>query len=372
MLLQLDVETYGDPSPSPIEIKDGVTSVDLFKVNRLFALMSYAMEKELDKIKDEKERQLLELQSVIPVMQRDQLLLLLEQLFPDGKAETVLSLLVMESDRDHVDLQYTPFICVDDTFFLAPAVIANSNLVRNSAQANRQLSQRIKGTDPMQEAVAKAFRDAGFLVDTEVGDAKQSNKSAIPEMDIVAYREGRLYVFECKNNYHPCTAHERRNSYESIKTAGKQLSKRHDWLADHQNQTKLFNKLGWTINGNVEVRTCVLLSNRVFSGAKIEGHPVRQAHELINIIRRGTIKAPDFSFRVWKGDTLTADDIDQFLGDNGLMKDHFDALRPFSYRRKIGTKTLVLESWYFDPEEEDRIFKDRYQIMARQDAQETP
>lgn len=369
MLLQLDVESYEPLSSQPIEIKDGVTSLDLFKVNRLFALMSFAMESELRKVEDNDRRRLLSLHSVIPVMKRDALLRLLDALTLDGQAKDVLALLTMESDRDHVDIQYTPFICVDDYYFLAPALIANSNLVRNSAQANGQSSQRIKGEDPMQKAVVKALEDAGFLVGEEVGDKNTSKPSAIPEFDIIAYKDGSLYAFECKNNYHPCSAHERRNSYSSIKTAGKQLTKREVWLSEKKNQDKLFDRLGWTVSQPENFHTCVLLSNRVFAGARIDGHPVRQAHELINVLLRGTINSPNFSLRFWKDQVFSTSDLDQFLGDSGLMKDHFDALKPLNISRKFGIKTLIQESWYLDPDEEDRILKERYVMTVKAEAQ---
>lgn len=371
MLLQLDVESYGPLSTQPIEIKDGVTSFDLFKVNRLFALMSFAMDSELKKIDDKEKRRLLSLHSVIPVMKKSALLRLLEALFQDGKAENVLSLLTMESNRDHVDIQYTPFIFVDDHYFLAPGVIANSNLVRNSIQANGLSSQRIKAEDPMQNAVAKALEDAGFLVGVEVGDKNSSKPSAIPEFDIVAYRDGVLYAFECKNNYHPCSAHERRNSYSAIKTGGKQLTKRKAWLTDEKNQDKLFQRLEWNVARPEAIHTCVLLSNRVFAGAQIDGHPVRQAHELINVILRGTITSDAFSLRFWKGETFATSDLDQFLGDSGLMKDHFDALKPLNTRRKIGSKTVIHESWYLDPTEEDRILRSRYVMTMKPEQDHT-
>ena len=44
------------------------------------------------------------------------------------------------------------------------------------------------------------------------------------DTDLVAYRDGVLYLFECKNAYHPCNPHEMRNSYDHIRKAGTQLT----------------------------------------------------------------------------------------------------------------------------------------------------
>lgn len=356
-MLQLSVEDYDDLTTEPFDVVPGVRSIDLFKVTRLFALMSYVMQQELSKINDSACKQMLTLNSVIPVLRREQLVAVLRCVLTEGQAEHVLDLLTLDSDREHIDLQYTPFIRVQNTIAVAPSVIANSNLVRNIVCANKANDARLGDDDPMQRAVAEALGDAGFLVGVETSVKIEGAKR---DTDIVAYRDGMLYLFECKNAYHPCSPHEMRNSYEHIKTAGKQLTLRQTWFGQREHQEKLWSKLGWSVPAPLNIRTGVLIANRVFTGAVIEGHPVRQAHEFINMVLRGSIRSEGGSYRFWLGDTLTTADVDRYLGNEGLLKDHFDALKPIRFEHCFGTKTLAVDSWYFDLKESQRILAARY------------
>lgn len=48
----------------------------------------------------------------------------------------------------------------------------------------------------------------------------------------------------------------------------------------------------------------MLIANRVFKGTCIDGHPVRQAHEFINVVARGETSTPDHVYRFWDGEAL--------------------------------------------------------------------
>jgi hypothetical protein len=235
---------------------------------------------------------------------------------------------------------------VDGYYLLAPSLIVHSNLVRNIAFANGLNEKRLADTepDPMQAAVEETLRDAGFKVGVEV---KSTNRSA--DTDLVAYRDGTLYLIECKNAYHPCNAHEMRNSYDYIDYAGQQLTFRQELLSDPANQAKLFSRLGWPIAPTSKIQTGILIANRIFTGVSINGHPVRQAHEFINVVSRGFIRASDGSELIfWDGDEVTTSDVNRYLGDNGLLADHFAAMSEVNNDYAIGRKTLRFRSWMFD------------------------
>ncbi|OOG41636.1 hypothetical protein B0E51_06965 [Rhodanobacter sp. C05] len=294
-------------------------------------------------------------------MQREQLLALLGTVLPQEKAERILALLVCDETRELVDLQYTPFLKIDDYYLLAPSLIANSNLVRNVAFANRLNADRIDGDDPMQAAVAQALRGAGFRVGVEVSDSK---KSKTGDTDLVAYRDGVLYLFECKNAYHPCNPHEMRNSYDHIRKAGTQLTLRQQKFSEVAYQTKVWKTLGWNLPPPTAIRTAVLIANRVFTGTLIESHPVRQAHEFINVVSRGEIRGPETVYRFWDGDAFSTADLDRYLTRDGLLGDHFASLEQIDYAYTFGAKTLVLKSWTFNPEKHQEIIQARYQVKA--------
>lgn len=356
-LLQLSVERYEQFEIEPFEIAPGILSIDLFKVNRLFALLQYLFQCELEKVGDQAERLRLAMNSVIVVMREEQLLTLLNIVLSPQKSEKILKLLVLDESREHVDLQYTPFLKVDKTFLLAPALISHSNSVRNIAVINRLNKDRLQGKDPMQVAVAQALRDSGFKVGEEVEDSKQSNTG---DTDLIAYRDGVLYLFECKNAYHPCNPHEMRNSYAHIRKAGKQLTLRQHKFGETAYQTKVWQQLGWDVPPPVRIHTAVLIANRVFTGANIEGHPVRQAHEFINVVARGEIRGPEAVYQFWDSNELSTADLDRYLSRNGLLSDHFAALEPINYRHNFGAKSLIFESWMFNFEKNWEIIKRRY------------
>lgn len=358
-LVQLSVLDYDDPTPEPFEIASGITSIDLFKVNRLFRLISYAMQLGLEAIDDAKERELLTLNSVIPFISREDFITTLKGVLPGDKAERAFELLRFDETRDFADLQYMPFVVVEGGVLVAPALVASSNLVRNVTIANRLNKDRIKGRDPMQVAVVDALQSAGFLVAENVGLSGDDH-----DVDVLAYRDGVLYAFECKNAYHPCNAHEMRNSYDYIEYAGQQLTLRRKWLDDPANRAKLFSRLGWHAATKPQIATGILIANRVFTGVSINGHPVRQAHEFINVVSRGFIRASDGSeFIFWDGDAVATSDIDRYLGNHGLLADHFAAMSEFNYDYLVGSKTLRFHSWMFDLRRQNEIVQ-KYRLRS--------
>lgn len=359
-LLQLDVDDYEDLELEPFEVSPGVRSIDLFRVSRLFALLEFLYQRELVKIADSAERAQLALHSIIAVFRHEQLLTFLSNVLPLETAEKIISLLVLDDSRDFVDLQYTPFLKVDDYYLLAPSVIAHANLVRNIAFANGLNEKRLAGeADPMQSAVEQALRHAGFHVGVEVKPTRKAG-----DTDLIAYRDGTLYLIECKNAYHPCNAHEMRNSYDHIRKAGEQLSLRQQMFADPAYQKKVWQALEWNVAAPTATRTLVLTANRVFTGSTIQGHPVRQAHEFINVIARGKIHSPDAVYRFWEGDSLSTADVDRYLGGDGLASEQFAALEPINYANDFGARTLVFESWRFSVEKYHKLVQARYADRA--------
>lgn len=359
-LLQLDVDDYEDLELEPFEVAPGVRSIDLFRTSRLFALVEFLYQRQLTSITDPAERERLALHSIIAVFRHEQLLAFLSTVLPVETAEKVISLLVLDDSREFVDLQYTPFLKVDGYYLLAPSVIAHANLVRNIAFANGLNEKRLAGeADPMQSAVEQALRDAGFHVGVEVKGTRKAG-----DTDLIAYRDGTLYLIECKNAYHPCNAHEMRNSYDHIRKAGEQLTLRQQMFADPAYRTKVWQALGWNVAAPTATRTLVLTANRVFTGSTIQGHPVRQAHEFINVIARGEIRSPDTIFRFWEGESLSTADVDRYLGGDGLAGEQFAALDPINYANDFGARTLVFESWRFSVEKHHEFVQTRYADRA--------
>lgn len=362
-LVQLGIESYSSPSLEPFNVAPGVRSIDLFKINRIFELLTYVMSSALAKIENKSEKEMLTLHSVIPKMTRDSFLNILQSVLTPEQAEKVLSLLTLDETREYIDLQYTPFISVDGGIIVAPALVARSNLVRNIACANNLQEMRIGDHDPMQRAVVQALLEAEFLVEEEVSVSINGTER---DTDIVAYRDGVLYLFECKNAYHPCNVHEMRNSFDHIKKAGRQLTLRKEWFAQPMHQARLWQKMNWQVPFTTSIRTCVLIANRVFTGATIDGHPIRQGHEFINVVLRGEVRSPDTIYLIWDGEQFATQDLDRYLSPAGLVADQFAALKPIQKCYQLQSKSLAFDSWVLDSELLHTITASRYRTRPYQ------
>jgi hypothetical protein len=136
--------------------------------------------------------------------------------------------------------------------------------------------------------VVNALKDRGFLVDSGVTFDIEGER----ETDIFCWLDGHLFVFECKNSFHPCSEHELRTSYERIKEGEEQLDIRDRWLTQTDNQVKLYKRLGWDVPATEHIHTGIITANQLFTGFRKGQHPARQAFELINVIRRGSSVVP--------------------------------------------------------------------------------
>lgn len=361
-LLHLSVEDYNEDIIRVTKVNEHVSSMDILKIQRLFGFVSNVYQSKLASVEETWERKQLTLRSVIPIFQHDNLLSLISMVLPEGNAEEVLRLLTLDDAHDYVDLQYTPFIRMGEWYAVAPALLANSNLVRNIICFQNLRPNLIGITDPMQQAVVEALESAGF----KVRSGFEANIDGKRETDILAWRDGVFFIFECKNAYHPCSAHEMRNSFDHIKTAGKQLDIRLDWLRDHAHQVALFRALGWDVPPTDEIQTSIIIANRVFNGYMQGRHPVRQAHELINVVLRGEIRLsePERTLLFWKEPAFQTTDLVAYLRGETLIPDHFSMLQPIMHVIPFDQRSLGFESYFMDMKEVADQLMTRYPIKT--------
>lgn len=260
--------------------------IDILKVQRFFRFVNLCFFEAFSKNIEKSENLKIQLQSRIPTYQENILTDLLSKLLASEKAKEILEALTCDPKSEKLDLQYTPIISAYGWSMFSPAVFAGSNLVRNLLQHNNKRLTLRDNTDPMQTALANALKHANFLVETEIKRRVGGNDL---DIDILAYRDEILFIFECKNAFHPCNVYEMRTSYDHIKRAAEQLEKRKLWLLDLSKQRTLLNSLEWNIDSTNQVLTCIATGNRVFNGYVCEGHPVRQVRELLNVLMSGEI-----------------------------------------------------------------------------------
>jgi hypothetical protein len=355
-LLIVDADSFGELDPD-LQVTPQVTMRDLLKIQRYFNFISCLYQRKLQTIEDEGERAYLAFTSTIPVIPHDRLLQQMQLIFGDArKARAIIDLLVIDYGASHLDLQYTPLVDLSNYYVVAPHLLAASNLVRNVTVAKKLRKFALRAGDPMVAAVIAALEARGFKVGSGV-EVTVGGKTV--ELDLAAWRDGVLFLFECKNAYHPCSAHETRNSFEHIRVARDQLDVRREIFRDPVNQTSLFGTLGWDVRPTEQLFTGIVIANRIFNGAEFNGHPVRQAHELINVLRTGTIGG-DVEFRFWKEDAFATQDLINYLTRDSVATKSFDAMEPYPIEIDLGGRLLVFESYAIDPQKQLEIMEKSY------------
>lgn len=339
-----------------------ITVIDILKVQRFFSFLQIGMRRAFDRHNPLFQRSLIWLNSCIPVFQRKKLIETLQQLLGNEKAEEMLRLLTCDISSDYVDLQYSPIIERGGWCMFSMAVLTSSNLVRNIlCHYEQRLTMRSKeDADPMQEALRNALQRAGFLVDVEVITGTKNNPL---EVDVLAYKDGHLFLFECKNSFHPCNVYEMRTSYEHVEYAADQLTKRKVWLSDPANRRRVFERLTWKVGEACSVHTCIAIGNRVFNGYDYEGHPVRQVHELLNLLLRGFVVLDGVKHRLWQAETFSVSDLCAHLLGTTVVADCMVSMEPTDRTLLYSGKKLTFSRYALNMQRLKEISEAKYPKM---------
>jgi hypothetical protein len=346
-LLSAGIENFQQESELSLRVSAQLSDIDVIKVQRFFSFIQAVFEEKLQSIEDTLWRSTLRKRSTLPIMHAKILRRQLEFILPAEKVTEVIELLTLAENENFIDLQYKPLIAAGEYFVIAPALLARSNLVRNIVIANNLRKVVLGNEDPMQEMVIQALRNTGFKVRANFNFDIEGKR----ETDIICWRDGYLFVFECKNSFHPCSAHEIRTSYGHLITAEGQLDIRLRWLKETGNQKRLLNWLSWDVPVTSDIHTGIITANRMFNGFTMGQHPVRQAHELINVIERGQIRiSDDQTVSFWRGGQLQALDFVDYLQGGSIIQQQFAHMQPFERRIQIGKIVLSLRNYVFDIE----------------------
>jgi len=332
--------------PRHIKVSENLDISDIIKVQRLFSFISYAFHERLKSIENKARRDRLRARSMLPVVKRQFLVDVIQRVIDVEKVDECLRLLILNEADQFIDIQYRPIIKAGEWFVIAPALLHKSNLPRNIVVGNKLRNTLVTDDDPMQDAVVEALRASGFLVEPGFTFDIEGER----ETDILCWRDGHLFVFECKNSFHPCSAHELRTSYERIKEGEEQLDIRNRWLKHPDNQANLYRRLGWNVPVTEHIHTGIITANRLFTGFQKGQHPVRQAFELINVISRGMINRPDgSSLRFWKDATFSASDLVEYLEGGTIVDMQYRQLQPYVRKISIGSTDFHLSRYWMDP-----------------------
>ncbi|MHC6223906.1 hypothetical protein ACYU03_03830 [Pseudomonas sp. X10] len=359
-VMKLDVDDYSDDDPLVREIKPGINIRHLLHAQRLLSFIACMYELALEEMPED-ERKFITAQSAINIIPRKGVVTSLTLGMPEEVAEEVINMLSLPVEGDLIDIQYFPLIPAGDDIVFSSRVLSASNIARNIYVSNRLHKGWPVGCDPMIVKLRSALLEAGFLVEIEVGLPFGKDLDA----DILAYKDGMLLFLECKHVYHPCNMHEMRNTLWHIEKGGSQLKARVPLLSDSKNLDSLLCQVGWGHAKVDKVRGSIVTSTRVLHGWKVDGYPVIQANEFINVLVRGFIAGPEGNYHFWEGDKLAVRDIDLYLDGVTIIDDQLSGMKSRLEVHPYGASQLIYETWSVNEEGfADRLAK-KYKFTRR-------
>ncbi len=352
--------TYALPPDLLLQHRLGehLTLRDILKIQRLLDLIRKLVDATLRPLVDSDLQVVLN--SIVPVFERADLETLLSRCVDERAAKSFIALIDYWSGdkRDVFDIQYRPMVRTGNAYMLPLNIFCGSDLVRNLLYAHKK-----KGDTDDRDCLTLAL--AGILKQkssrVEVNKKFKANGISI-EIDVVALVGPYLLLGECKSPFHPCGAHELRTSFEHIKRARDQLDKMKGLLTDPGAVGKLLHELGWPLPQNLEILTCIVLGNRLFSGYRIGSHPVRNGYEMVNFIDSGLVEEVIISgspkvanettrcYSRWAGDEFGPSDLLRYLQDDSIYTHAFAAMVEVTLSYPFGSRRLMISTFALDPE----------------------
>ncbi|MEN4600710.1 hypothetical protein ABEG75_22425 [Pantoea agglomerans] len=357
MLVVLENENYAKLLNK--KIIGEITVLDVFKVQRYFYFIGFLYKKVCEKLKEERpdDAEVIRLRSVLPVFDEKSICSIISSVTGHDNEECIKLLnglcAELPSDSGFTDLQYTPIVRVENAYIILPFVLATSNLVRSIA-LNNKIHLSVSPThDSMVAGVVSALLSNGFKVDEEVSFGKC-------EADIVAFKDGELFLFECKNPYHPVNDFELRNTYSHLKKGLRQLKDMKESLADPYNLKTFCSKISLQLSSVNNIHYGVINANRALLGYERFGIRVFHANELINFLRSGTISSQEDTLRSWKDDSFHVKDLVSFINGDVVTKDFDTHLVDIFYVHNFRSNSLAFKEIGFDLESINKMVSSKY------------
>lgn len=344
------------------EIADGVTLWDLILVQRLFRLMNVTVREAIGE--DVRSALPTVVHSMLPTFSKEELGDLLRAAIgkePDG----VITFLTANELDSRFDLHYQPLLALSNRgYVLCSFLLGHANLIRNSWQVSQRRAHVGKTPDPSEVALSEVIRAVGGDASVNV---KFSYQGLAGDFDVLACLDGECVAIEFKRALFPGSVRELRGSLDPMQKAATQLDRLQAAWALPDFRRTLSEKLaaeGWSqeglqaIRGSGTLHTAIVLSNRMFSGWRERGHPVRGINELLSFLLDGAIRLrlPDeiaelarlpreHSIRTWSGKQVCGADLRRYLADDLIHGAMLESMLPITRTVEVGN-TQVIESTF--------------------------
>lgn len=254
-------------------------------------------------------------------------------------------------EGSYCDLQYRPFIRIGGKLVLLPALFASSNMFRN-IHVSHKVSRKGQGSTFVM--ICTRLLEERFERVASERRIKGTGKNT--EVDIVVWYGKTLYLFECKYSLPPCDYQEIRDIWRDILKGVSQMRIAREILSDakkrHSYLAGWFPGISSTDTDDIEIRTCVLHSNRLFAGMGVEGVPVRDFYSFSAIMTEYVMsfgiaepgqESNRVRYSVVQGGKFSPADLDDYLKDDARYYRMFsENMRPFTEFEAVIPGKLVI------------------------------
>lgn len=336
---------------SDVKIHENFSVLDYINLERIFKLTNYSLlaayQNNLKKIPNIDE---VLSNSILRIYPKTELLKLLKYALPiktDEELEQFLEPIVLDisKETDHVDLQYTPILKINEHEYLnLTATSFTSDLIRRICIKNKFSfsidTSKNPNYDHMVALLEKNFKNRDFIVKTDFNFASF-------ELDFIALKDNTLFIFECKNPYHPTNNHELRNTYDHIEHAFFQLKRAKFELEDSAKLKQLFEQLGWSnyYNTKINIHYGICNANRMLVGYSKNDVHVHHAHQLINLLKTGKVQNFDVSESLWSGDDFQTADLVRFMRGQAINQNYDHLTEKYNFSFKTDNHEVCIESY---------------------------
>ncbi|WP_151808606.1 hypothetical protein [Acinetobacter soli] len=330
-----------------IKIYKNFTIMDIIKLQRLFFFISKIYRNYTIKYKKHHKNEYILLSSIIPLINKEDLILLLNKTLND-KNKDFIDLIQNTISTEFYnlnyffDIQYNPILFLGNEFLISPTILSKSNLIRSILLKIKNNLSITPNGDRMIKILEKKFKDLGFSIATEV-------KFGIYEIDIIAKKGNEVFIFECKNSYHPVNEFELRNTYSHVKKASKQLNNLEEIIKDVSKRKILADKIGFSLYKS-NFNFAIILSNRMFNGYICNNYRCINSYILKNLLNEGIITLNSDKYSLWKSLTFHESDLVDFI--NGKFISDYESLAHENFRNlDIQDVTISCQRFGFKIEE---------------------
>ncbi|KEY59661.1 hypothetical protein [Serratia sp. DD3] len=347
MIETLSLENYNYEYLN-IKLHKNFTAIDIIKIQRYFGYISHAFNYACNDLLSKKtlNLDLIRRRSILPKCSIEQLAIMLNSICNHPIDECREFIEIISFDLSHgndcVDIQYSPILNIDGEVIFSPTILHNSNLVRSIAFRKKINLSTFNKKDHMIDAINKALVDKGFHVNVDF-------KFGDDEIDVIAYLDGVLFIFECKNPYHPVSDFELRNTYSHLEKGFSQIEKFKKILKDTNSFKQLLTKARIAPSVVSDIHYGVINANRVLSGLINNHIKTFHANELINFIETGMIMSHGNKINTWKSNEFDVSDLVGYIQGSNKFYNELDKLkRNIAHEYKFEYKKLTILSCIFE------------------------